>query len=125
MRISADWVRRRRGMRPDGVARGLTPRAGRVPAWPSPPSENRRLRVAATLADVCAPRARLATAMIDSPLGELVRGRVRESGVTPFYKNFKSDGVRGPTIATVYSDRGSGVRAPVVFYNRANEAGAL
>src|SRR5262249_537490 len=31
----------------------------------------------------------------------------------------------GPNIATVYSDRGHGVRAPVVFYNRANEAGAL
>src|SRR5262249_34375342 len=35
------------------------------------------------------------------------------------------DGVRGPNIATVYSDRGHGVRPPVVFYNRANEAGAL
>jgi 2-dehydro-3-deoxygluconokinase len=28
-------------------------------------------------------------------------------------------------MATVYSDRGQGVRPPVVFYNRANEAGAL
>jgi 2-dehydro-3-deoxygluconokinase len=28
-------------------------------------------------------------------------------------------------MATVYSDRGYGVRAPVVFYNRANEAAAL
>jgi 2-dehydro-3-deoxygluconokinase len=28
-------------------------------------------------------------------------------------------------MATVYSDRGFGVRAPAVFYNRANEAGAL
>jgi len=27
-------------------------------------------------------------------------------------------------MATVYSDRGSGLRAPVVFYNRANEAAA-
>src|SRR4029079_17698296 len=35
------------------------------------------------------------------------------------------DCVRGSNIATVYSDRGHGVRAPVVFYNRANEAGAL
>src|SRR6185369_5306791 len=43
----------------------------------------------------------------------------------PFYKWFEHDGVRGPNIATVYSDRGQGVRAPVVFYNRANEAGAL
>ena len=28
-------------------------------------------------------------------------------------------------MATVYSDRGAGVRPPVVFYNRANEAGAM
>ena len=27
-------------------------------------------------------------------------------------------------MATIYSDRGYGVRAPVVFYNRANEAAA-
>jgi 2-dehydro-3-deoxygluconokinase len=46
-------------------------------------------------------------------------------GVTPIYKWFEHDGVRGPNIATVYSDRGYGVRAPVVFYNRANEAAAL
>ncbi|HEX4749444.1 MAG TPA: sugar kinase, partial [Bryobacteraceae bacterium] len=32
--------------------------------------------------------------------------------------------VSGPNIATVYSDRGQGVRAPVVFYNRSNEAAA-
>src|SRR5207245_4606924 len=43
----------------------------------------------------------------------------------PFYKRFKHDGVRGPNIAAVYSDRGQGVRAPVVFYNRSNEAAAL
>jgi 2-dehydro-3-deoxygluconokinase len=46
-------------------------------------------------------------------------------GVKPFYKQFKQDGVSGPNIATVYSDRGQGVRPPVVFYNRSNEAGAL
>ena len=45
-------------------------------------------------------------------------------GVTPFYKRFAHDGARGPNMATVYSDRGHGVRAPVVFYNRANEAAA-
>jgi len=54
-----------------------------------------------------------------------VQNRVRETGVTPFYKWFEHDGVRGPNIATVYSDRGYGVRPPVVFYNRSNEAGAL
>ena len=46
-------------------------------------------------------------------------------GVKPFYKRFKHNGVNGPNMATVYSDRGHGVRAPVVFYNRFNEAGAL
>ena len=39
-------------------------------------------------------------------------------GVKPFYKHFKHDGVTGPNMAAVYSDRGYGVRAPVVFYNR-------
>ena len=63
--------------------------------------------------------------MVNYPIGELVQARVRETGVTPFYKWFEHDGVRGPNIATVYSDRGHGVRAPVVFYNRCNEAGAL
>src|SRR5512141_2130955 len=46
-------------------------------------------------------------------------------GVTPFYKRFKHNGVNGPNMAAVYSDRGQGVRAPVVFYNRSNEAGAM
>jgi 2-dehydro-3-deoxygluconokinase len=45
-------------------------------------------------------------------------------GVTGFYKRFPHDGVTGPNMATVYSDRGFGVRAPVVFYNRSNEAAA-
>src|ERR1041384_5199432 len=63
--------------------------------------------------------------MVDYGIGELVQARVRETGVKPFYKWFEHDGVRGPNIATVYSERGHGVRAPVVFYNRSNEAGAL
>jgi 2-dehydro-3-deoxygluconokinase len=45
-------------------------------------------------------------------------------GVQPFYKHYKHNGVNGPNIATVYSDQGHGVRAPVVFYNRSNEAAA-
>jgi 2-dehydro-3-deoxygluconokinase len=45
-------------------------------------------------------------------------------GVRPFYKRFAHDGVTGPNMAAVYSDRGFGVRPPVVFYNRANEAAA-
>ena len=81
--------------------------------------------VAANLADCFRLRTGIATAMVDYGIGELVQGRVRETGVTPFYRWFAHDGVRGPNIATVYSDRGQGVRPPVVFYNRANEAGAL
>src|SRR6201981_2967446 len=81
--------------------------------------------VAANLSDCFGLKTGIATAMVNYPSGELVQGRVREMGVTPFYKWFEHDGVRGPNIATVYSDRGQGVRAPVVFYNRANEAGAL
>jgi 2-dehydro-3-deoxygluconokinase len=45
-------------------------------------------------------------------------------GIKPFYKHFKHNGVNGPNMATIYSDRGFGLRAPVVFYNRANEAAA-
>src|SRR5438552_11027055 len=81
--------------------------------------------VAANLADCFRLRTGLATAMVNYGLGELVQTRVRETGVVPFYKWFEHDGVRGPNIATVFSDRGQGVRPPVVFYNRANEAGAL
>src|SRR5436853_5180128 len=81
--------------------------------------------VAANLSDCFRLRTGVATAMVKYGIGELVQTRVRETGVTPFYKWFEHDGVRGPNIATVYSDRGHGVRGPVVFYNRANEAGAL
>lgn len=81
--------------------------------------------VAAGLSDCFGLKTGIATAMVNYGIGELVQTRVRETGVTPFYRWFEHDGVRGPNIATVYSDRGQGVRPPVVFYNRANEAGAL
>src|SRR3982751_2920958 len=80
---------------------------------------------AANLSDCFGARAGVATAMVDYPIGTLIAERVQAMGVKPFYKHFAHDGARGPNIATVYSDRGYGVRAPVVFYNRANEAGAL
>ena len=79
---------------------------------------------AANLADGFGMRTAIATAMVDYPIGRLIANRVRAMGVTPFYKTFEHDGARGPNMATVYSDRGHGVRAPVVFYNRANEAAA-
>lgn len=81
--------------------------------------------VAANLSDCFGLRTGVTTAMVNYPVGEIVQRVVREMGVKPFYKWFEHDGVRGPNIATVYSDRGHGVRAPVVFYNRANEAGAM
>jgi 2-dehydro-3-deoxygluconokinase len=81
--------------------------------------------VAANLADCFRLQTGMATAMVDYPIGDLIAERVRAMGVKPFYKHFKHDGVHGPNMATVYSDRGQGVRAPVVFYNRCNEAGAL
>jgi 2-dehydro-3-deoxygluconokinase len=80
--------------------------------------------VAANLSDAFQMNAGVATAMVQYPIGELVAERVRAMGVKPFYKNFEHNGVSGPNIATVYSDRGYGVRAPVVFYNRCNEAAA-
>jgi 2-dehydro-3-deoxygluconokinase len=64
----------------------------------------------------------VASAMVDYPIGDLVAERVKAMGVKGFYKRFAHDGVNGPNIAAVYSDRGQGVRAPVVFYNRCNEA---
>jgi 2-dehydro-3-deoxygluconokinase len=79
---------------------------------------------AANLADGFGMRTGVATAMVDYPIGDLIAERVRAMGVKPFYKRFKHNGVTGPNMATVYSDRGQGVRAPVVFYNRANEAAA-
>jgi 2-dehydro-3-deoxygluconokinase len=80
--------------------------------------------VAANLADCFGLRTGIATAMVDYPIGDLIDERIRAMGVRPIYRRYAHDGVRGPNIATVYSDRPVGVRAPVVFYNRADEAAA-
>jgi len=80
--------------------------------------------VAANLSDCFGLRTGIASAMVDYPIGDLIAERVRAMGVRPFYKRFAHNGVNGPNMATVYSDRGAGVRPPVVFYNRANEAAA-
>ena len=79
---------------------------------------------AANLSDCFGLRTGIVTAMVNYPIGDLVAERVKAMGVTPFYKRFPHNGVNGPNIATVYSDRGYGARAPVVFYNRSNEAAA-
>src|ERR1700761_9344772 len=80
--------------------------------------------VAANLSDCFEMKTGIASAMVDYPIGDLIAERVRAMGVRPFYRHFRHDGVTGPNMATVYSDRGHGMRAPVVFYNRCNEAAA-
>jgi 2-dehydro-3-deoxygluconokinase len=79
---------------------------------------------AANLSDCFRMRTGIATAMVDYPIGDLIAGRVRAMGVTPYYKIFAHDGARGPNMAAVYSDRSYGIRGPMVFYNRCNEAAA-
>jgi 2-dehydro-3-deoxygluconokinase len=81
--------------------------------------------VAANIADCFRLSAGVVSAMVNYPIGDLVAERVRAMGVRPFYRRFPHDGVHGPNIATVYSDRGFGSRPPVVFYNRSNEAASL
>jgi 2-dehydro-3-deoxygluconokinase len=81
--------------------------------------------VAANMSDCFRMNTGIASAMVDYPIGDLIAERVRAMGVKPFYKRFKHNGVNGPNMGLVYSDRGQGVRAPVVFYNRSNEAAAL
>ncbi len=80
--------------------------------------------VSANLSDCFRLNTGIASAMVDYPIGDLIAERVRAMGVRPFYKRFAHNGVNGPNMATVYSDQGHGVRAPVVFYNRSNEAAA-
>jgi 2-dehydro-3-deoxygluconokinase len=80
--------------------------------------------VAANLSDCFCMKTAIVSAMSDYPVGDLIAERVRAMGVKPIYKHFKHNGVSGPNMATVYSDQGYGVRPPVVFYNRSNEAAA-
>ena len=79
---------------------------------------------AANLADCFRLQTGIATAMVNYPIGDMIAERIRAMGVKPFYRLFEHNGVNGPNMATVYSDRGYGLRPPVVFYNRCNEAAA-
>lgn len=81
--------------------------------------------VAANLSDCFGLQTGIVSALVEYPIGHLIAQRVRAMGVRGFYKRFQHNGVTGPNMATVYSDCGHGVRAPVVFYNRCNEAAAL
>ena len=80
--------------------------------------------VAANLSDCFRMNTGIVSALVDYPIGDLIFERVKAMGVKPFFKLFKHNCVNGPNMATVYSDRGFGSRAPVVFYNRSNEAAA-
>jgi 2-dehydro-3-deoxygluconokinase len=80
--------------------------------------------VAANLSACFGLRTAVASAMVDNPIGRRVENAVRQAGVCPYYRRFAFDGVRGPNMAIVWSDRGQGARAPEVFYNRAGEAAA-
>jgi len=102
---------------------GIVP-FGKATKWEVYPSGG-EYNVAANLADCFRLRTGMASAMVDYPIGDLIARRVRAMGVRPFYKHFAHNGVNGPNMATIYSDQGHGMRAPVVFYNRANEAAAL
>src|SRR5436309_9807911 len=68
--------------------------------------------VAANLADCFGLETGVASAMVGYPIGDLIAERVKAMGVKAFYKRFEHDGVTGPNMAAVYSDRGQGVRAP-------------
>jgi 2-dehydro-3-deoxygluconokinase len=104
------------------VDSGIIP-FGKATEWQVHPSGG-EYNVAANLANCFRMRTGLVSAMVEYPIGDLIAERVRAMGVRPFYKQFKHNGVTGPNMATVYSDRGHGVRAPIVFYNRSNEAAA-
>jgi 2-dehydro-3-deoxygluconokinase len=80
--------------------------------------------VAANLSACFGMRTAVASAMVENPIGRRIERAVAKAGVVPYYQRFAFDGVRGPNMALVWSDRGQGARAPVVFYNRANEAAA-
>jgi 2-dehydro-3-deoxygluconokinase len=81
--------------------------------------------VAANLADCFQMKTAIVTAIVNYPIGNLIAERIKAMGVKPYFKKFEHNGVNGPNMATVYSDQGFGLRAPVVFYNRANEGAAL
>jgi len=105
------------------VDSGIVP-FSKASQWTVHPSGG-EYNVAANLANCFRLKTGIVSAMVKYPIGDLIAERVRMMGIKSFHKYFEHNGVNGPNMATIYSDRGYGVRAPVVFYNRANEAGAL
>jgi len=96
---------------------------GKATTWHVHPSGG-EYNVAANLSNCFQLKSGIASAMVRYPIGDLIAERVRAMGVKSFYTYFEHNGVNGPNMATIYSDRGYGMRAPIVFYNRSNEAGA-
>jgi 2-dehydro-3-deoxygluconokinase len=80
---------------------------------------------AANLARCFRLRTAVASACVEYPPGWWIASQVRRMGVDAQFKWFPYDGVHGPRMATIFSDRGIGVRAPEVWYDRGNEAGAM
>jgi 2-dehydro-3-deoxygluconokinase len=78
--------------------------------------------VAANLSNRLGLRASIVTAVVRYEIRHMVAESLRAMGVTSFYKAFEHNGVTGPDISTVCSDRGYGIRGPSVFYNRADQA---
>ncbi len=66
------------------------------------------------------------TALVpNTPPGMRILRAIRSRGITPIYKEFQHNGITGPRHAIMWSDLGCGVRAPQVYYDRAEEAGAM
>lgn len=80
---------------------------------------------AAALATTFGLRAAVLSASVEYPPGWWIATQARKMGVEAYLKWFGYDGVGSPRIAAIYSDRGYGARPPEVWYDRANEAGAL
>ena len=80
--------------------------------------------VAANLSRAFGCKTGVVSAMVDYPIGRKIEAEVRRMGVHGFYTRYEHDGVHGPNMAQVWSDMGGGVRPPVVFYNRSDEAAA-
>jgi 2-dehydro-3-deoxygluconokinase len=78
--------------------------------------------VASNLSSCFGMRTAIATAMVNYPIGRRIELAIQKAGVASFYKRFEHDGVNGPNMGIVWSDRGQGMRPPIVFYNRSNEA---
>ena len=63
--------------------------------------------------------------VLNSPPGMRIIRAIRSRNITPVYKDCVHNGITGPRHAIMWSDLGVGVRGPKVYYDRAEEAGAM